>query len=140
MEYYNDQNNFINNSTLQQVFEKNQANLVNAYKAQNNNDLEESMLLLEECKSNFYLLGNLLDKINQSSIIYRDNREILSSEDIKLFISDYPNIRIPCKDVMFKKTTTSSKKPKQQKTKWTLEEEKLFRDGIDLYGKRSKYI
>ena len=140
MEYYNDQNNYLNNSTLQHVFEKNQVNLVNAYKAQNNNNLEEAMSLLEDCKSNFYLLGNLLDKINQSSIIYRDNREILSSEDIKVFISDYPNVRIPCKDVMFKKTNSSSKKPKQLKTKWTLEEEKLFRDGIDLYGKRSKYI
>ena len=130
---------FLNNSNIQQLFEKNQANLVNAYKAQNYGNFEIALNHLEDAKNDFYLLGNLLDKTQQSSLIYRENREILSSENIKQFIKDYPNIKLPNKDPNIS-NYSCNRKPKQQKTKWTMEEEKALKEAIELYGKRSKLI
>lgn len=129
---------FINNSNIQQLFEKNQTNLVNAYKAQNYGNFETALNHLEDAKNDFYLLGNLLDKTQQSSLIYRENREILSSENIKQFIKDYPNIKLPIKDPNLN-NYQCNRKPKQQKTKWTMEEEKALNEAIDIFGKRSKY-
>jgi hypothetical protein len=131
-------NNINNINTIQTVFERNQVNLIKAYKAQNYGNHEEAILLLEESKNNFLLLGNILDKTNQGQLIYRENREILSSQDIKTYTKEYPNLQLVSKDSIIINDKLKIIRPKQLKTKWSEIEEKLFREGIELYGKRSK--
>lgn len=130
---------FINNANIQQLFEKNQASLIKAYKLQNSGQTEEACVLLEDCRQSFIKMGSIIDKTSHGTVVCRENREVLSSHDVKQFLQSYPHIKYPPKDLkLYKASCSISKKPKQKKSKWTVEEEKKFQEGLEVYGKRSK--
>ena len=132
---------YLNTLNIQNLYDKNQANLIKAYKAQNNNSFGEALNFLEEIKNNFYLLGNIIDKTNHGPLLCRENREILSVKDIKKYLKDNPSFKFVnnSRDMFYNENfNISNKKQKQHKSKWTKEEEDKFNEGLAIYGKKSK--
>jgi hypothetical protein len=114
----------------------NQFFLTKAYEYQNNSDYEESIKCLEKIHKNFHLLGNTVDSFSYTPSIIRENREILSQahldqiKDLPVKLNNgYENEKIHLRNTVTKK--------KQLKKKWSETEQKLFMEGLELFGYKS---
>lgn len=137
MDNFNNLNESVNSNEklIQNLFTSNQKLLIKAYTNQNNKNYQGTVEVLESCAENFYKLGNILDRLFIFPKILREQRDILKPSDLRCFTNPYNNNIINSIDLGH-----SNAKPKQQKTKWTTEEEQKYEQGIDLYGDKSMIL
>lgn len=77
----------------------------------------------------------MADQFSYTPHIIRENREILSAAHLEKINEKFP-IKINSCD--YEKThNINFKKPKQLKVKWSEEEQKLFLEGLGMYGPKS---
>ncbi len=80
----------------------------------------------------------MVDQFPYTPHIIRENREILSVAQLDKMNEKFP-IKINSYD--YEKThNINNRKPKQLKVKWSDEEQKLFLEGLNIYGSRSIII
>ena len=118
------------------MLEINQNFLARAYESQNETNYEESIKCLEKIHKNFHTLGTMVDQIPFTPFIIRENREILSNAHIEQTKDCLP-VKINNNYEFDKNQFKNSEKKKQQKTKWTEDEQRLFLEGLELYGYKS---
>jgi hypothetical protein len=83
----------------------------------------------------FHFIGLSIDQFPLTTQIIQANREILSQTHIDSIYDKDPTINFN-KNFQIK----SIKKEKQIKRKWSEKEKKLFQEGIDKFGEKSKFI
>jgi hypothetical protein len=83
----------------------------------------------------FHFIGLSIDQFPLTTQIIQANREILSQAHIDSIYDKDPSINFN-KNFQIK----SIKKEKQIKRKWSEKEKKLFQEGIDKFGEKSKFI
>ena len=99
---------------------------------------------MEKISKNFFLLGNFIDQFPNTPHLIRENRvkcffnfqEILSQSHLEKFNEHFP-LKISNNFENLEKIQ-KNKKSKQQKIKWTPEEHKIFLEGINKFGPKSK--
>jgi hypothetical protein len=113
----------------------NQNFIIQSYEMQNRLNIEESVNFLEKIYKNFHTLGTIADQLPCTQSIIRENREILSYAHLEKL-----NEKIPYNNQFEyqKRDVRSGNKKKQSKSKWSIEEHKLFLEGLELYGCKSK--
>lgn len=121
------------------MLEMNQYFLTRAYENQNDSNYEESIKCLEKIYKNFHTLGMMVDQIPLTPFIIRENREILSQAHLEQN-KDYFPVKMNNNYEYEKSQYKNSEKKKQQKTKWSEEEQRLFLEGLELYGYKSKIL
>jgi len=114
----------------------NQNFLTRSFEFQNDSKYEESINCLEKICKNFQTLGVMVDQIPLTSFIIRENREILSHAHLEKN-KDYFPMKMNNNYDYEKSQFKNSEKKKQQKTKWSEEEQRLFLEGLELYGYKS---
>jgi hypothetical protein len=119
------------------MLEMNQYFLTRAYGNQNDCNYEESIKCLEKIYKNFHTLGMMVDQIPLTPFIIRENREILSQAHLEQN-KDYFPVKMNNNYEFEKSQFKNLEKKKQQKTKWSEEEQRLFLEGLELYGYKSK--
>ena len=124
----------LNEKLLNNLFNSNQKTLINAYYLQNKKKHSQCIDTLENCAENFYRLGNIIDKLFIFPLILKDQREIISNNEMKFYNTIFNNKFLNKQERKF-----PPKKIKQHKLKWTEEEEKKFEEAIELYGNKSKF-
>lgn len=77
----------------------------------------------------------MADQFSYTPHIIRENREILSMAHLEKMNDKFP---IKINNYDYEKTHSFTKKPKQLKIKWSDEEQRLFIEGLNIYGARSK--
>ena len=121
------------------MLEMNQYFLTRAYENQNDSNYEESIKSLEKIYRNFHTLGMMVDQIPLTPFIIRENREILSHAHLEQNKEYFP-VKMNNNYEYEKSQFKNSEKKKQQKTKWSEEEQILFLEGLELYGNKSIII
>ena len=83
-------------------------------------------------------LGMMADQFSYTPHIIRENREILSVAHLDKMNEKFP-IKINSYD--YEKThNTNYKKAKQLKIKWSEQEQRLFLEGLNMFGPKSKIL
>jgi hypothetical protein len=94
---------------------------------------EDSVKCLERIYKNFNTLGAITDQFPYTQLIIRENREILSQAHLETIYENFPNY-----EGYEKSNLAYNKKAKQAKIYWSEDEQKLFLEGIERYGYKSK--
>ncbi len=126
----------INETIIQNLFTSNQNLITKAYISQNKRNYKETVEILESSVDNFYKIGSILDRLFIFPKILREQRDILKTSDLRYF--NHPSYSSILNSIDIGSSSVKSKGP--PKTKWTAEEEELFKQGIDLYGDKSKIV
>ena len=110
--------------------------MIKAYEFQNIDNIQESVSCLESIAKNFHILGLMADQFAYTPEVIQENREMLSQAHLDSIIDNYPAMELN------KGFCTNYSKPKEKQIKkpWTENEQKLFLEGIEKYGMKSKYI
>jgi hypothetical protein len=89
---------------------------------------------LESIAKNFHILGLMADQFAYTPEIIQENREILSQAHLDSIIDNFPLMELN------KGLYTNHPKPKEKQIKkpWTETEQKLFLEGIEKFGMKSK--
>ena len=132
----NFQNYSNNNGTavFTNLIEENQKELVKAYELQNTENFEESINCIERVARNFHFLGMMADQFAYTPELIQENRELLSQAHVNTIYDKFPKYEI-MKNIHLR----TNKKVKQHKVKWSEKEQKLFLEGIEKFGYKSKH-
>ena len=122
-----------------------QKGLVNAYRAQNMENIESSVKSLGNIFVYFHILGALTDKMSLFDEVIKQNREILPQSVLNL-IYGFANKNNPnFNDNVFENRneeitsgSNSKSRGKQLRMKWTADENRLFYEGIEKFGVKGK--
>ena len=123
-----------NNNLCNKLIEENQQALIKAYEYQNIDNFQESVVCLESIAKNFHILGLMADQFAYTPEVIQENREMLSQAHLDSIIDNFPSMELN------KSLYTSHTKPKEKQIKkpWTENEQKLFLEGIEKFGMKSK--
>jgi len=123
-----------NYNLCNKLIEENQQALIKAYEYQNIDNFQESVVCLESIAKNFHILGLMADQFAYTPEVIQENREMLSQAHLDSIIDNFPSMELN------KSLYTSHTKPKEKQIKkpWTENEQKLFLEGIEKFGMKSK--
>lgn len=121
---------------LLEMFENNQKNLTEAFKLQNTRNYSECADTLSTSLNDFYSLSKLLDKVVNLPSVLKENRELAVLDGKTFFNQNFLNNQ----NSLLKNKRKLVPRPKQCKSKWTEEEENKFKEGLELYGIKSKSL
>ena len=123
-----------NYNLCNKLIEQNQQALIKAYEYQNIDNFQESVVCLESIAKNFHILGLMADQFAYTPEVIQENREMLSQAHLDSIIDNFPSMELN------KSLYTSHTKPKEKQIKkpWTENEQKLFLEGIEKFGMKSK--
>jgi hypothetical protein len=80
----------INLNSLSSMLNDNRKKLLHATKASNEGDIEEAIQYLQEINKNIVFLANAADLQPNSRFVLKQERELISQEDLTYFNSKYP--------------------------------------------------
>eukprot|EP00347_Sterkiella_histriomuscorum_P016250 403353912 len=116
----------LNTFQVQSILEENKSMMLKCLEDMNNDKAEDldCFKLVEKLHQNLVFLAGAADLQSNSRFVLRENRELISKEDLQDFYQKFP-----LQDSLFMK-----ERPKQVKIPWTDEEQLLFIEGLELHG------
>jgi len=134
MKQYILMNFYLDTHTIQKMLTESRFSLLDAFESQHEDKMDECLNNLEKAHYNLMTLCYAADHQRNTPFVLRDERELVSQQDLDKFYTSLPNKTFQVNPAISEQKIGDKTKKKQVKHPWTDDEHKLFLEALEKFG------